>query len=64
MCTNTHQCCPCAARLAQHPPQVSDTPSTWNLAACILITSRNSVDKRTVIENYDLVVCTADRMHV
>ena len=51
---NPAQCCPGAARLAQHPPQVSAVNHLYQFNADM--PRRNSVDKRTVIENYDLVV--------
>lgn len=50
----THvQCRPCVKRLTQHPPKVC---LPWTALSNYLTCRRNSVDKRTVIENYDLVV--------
>jgi hypothetical protein len=49
---NAQQCCPRATRLAQHPSEVGILIMLKYSANSL----RNSVDKRTVIENYDLVV--------
>jgi hypothetical protein len=57
---NHSQCCSRAERLAQHPPEVC-TRLTY--PSIFLTHCRNSVDKRTVIENYDLVVCTQRHNH-
>jgi hypothetical protein len=47
------QCCARIARFPQHPSEVSEHLYYITHA---LTSGRNSVDKRTVIENYDLVV--------